>query len=352
MNNRKLAKSLLQKYRPSSSILPKIKTFIEKNKRFILTTHIGADPDGLSSEVALYYLLKKLKKEVIILNCEKPPELLTFIDFENKINFIKDHYKDYNRWRAKLNDYALIVLDCSELKRLDCISNLIRDLNINWISIDHHLTPVKKNLFIDTSYPATTEIIWDLFHYMKIPLNKNIANILYAGLIADSGNFRYNKTSFRTHLAAGELLEFGIDSDLMYKKIFEAHPPDRLVLLKRLLKKMTLNKEFGYVFAEYKKNAGKNLDLGDSATDGIVNTLLAVRDIKIAALITETIEGELKCSLRSIGDVNVAKIAENFGGGGHKNAAGCRIQEPYKKAKKKIVAGIENYLKGVEAEQK
>ena len=344
MNNKKQIKTLLQKYKPESAILPKIKNFLQKNKRFILTTHIGADPDGLASELGLYYLLKKLKKEVVILNCEKTPELLAFIDNENKVQFIKDAHKDYNRWKDKLADYCLIVLDCSELKRLDMISSLIHDLNLNWISIDHHLTAPQKNLFIDTNYPATTEIIWDLFHYMKIPFDKNIAHTLYAGLIADSGNFRYNKTSFRTHLAGGELLSYDIDSDMMYKRIFETHPPDRLVLLKRLFKKLILNKTLGYAAAEYRKNAGKNLDLGDSPTEGIVNILLSVRNIKIAALMTEAPDGSLKCSLRSAGDINVASIAETFNGGGHKNAAGCRLEMPYKKARKLIINRIEEYL--------
>ncbi|MDH5717466.1 MAG: bifunctional oligoribonuclease/PAP phosphatase NrnA [Spirochaetia bacterium] len=336
--------NLLSKYQPSNVILPKIAAIIKKNKKFLLTTHIGPDPDGLGSEIALYFLLKKLKKEVIILNNEKTPDLLSFIDSTKKIQFLSDHELKQGLWDNKINDYFVFVLDCSELKRIDKVADLFIKLKLSWASIDHHLTPPEKNLFIDADYSATAEIIWDLYHYLKIPIDKKTALALYSGIVADSGNFRYSKTSLRTHLAGGELLQTGIDSDEIYRMIFEAHPIDRLILKKRIFSKLIINKKLGYVIGQYRRRTSKNLSLGDSPTEGVINSLLSVSGIKIAALFTETAEGDMKCSLRSVGNVSVAKIAEKYGGGGHKNAAGLRIKLPYRKARKIIIKEIEEYL--------
>ena len=343
--SKKLTSSLLCHYKPSSKIIPQIAKYIEKHNNFILTTHISCDMDGVGSEYALYMLLKKMNKKCIIINNEEIPEIIQpFIDTNcfQKIEEIKDTWQHVVELLEK--DYFAFILDCSELPRIDLVGSLIEEAKCPWKSIDHHVLPANKNYLVDASYGATCEIIWDLYHYFKIKIPSNVAVPLYLGLVTDTGNFRYSKTSLRTHLAAGELTSYGIDTDYICRLVYENHTFDRLQVMKQVFNKAIFNKEKGYVIGEIIPDKIKKLQLNDSFAEGIVNHLLGVQGVYISALLKKTENGFLKASLRSIEDIDVASIASEFGGGGHKNAAGLYLKEPYKKAKKKLVQSIHKYL--------
>lgn len=334
-----VAKTLLKSYKPTAPVLKKIAGVLKANKSFILTTHIGADADGLGSQVGLYYLLKQLKKDVRILNNEPVPEYLREMIPEKLIGFIGHHSVSEEAAEKLISNRFVLILDSSEPHRSDKVGELFLKLKRPWATIDHHVLPGKKEFCVDPTYAATAELVWDLYRYLKIPVPKAAALPLYAGLVADSGNFRYPKTSLRTHLAAGELIGFGIHSDFVFRAIYESHPIDRLKLNARLYPKVELlpNK---VVTLPVLRADRDDLDLGDSGTEGIVNQLLAHRGLKAAAVLSETEHGELKGSLRSIGDVDVASVAKKFGGGGHKNAAGLKIREPFAEALKKVLVEL------------
>jgi len=337
-----LTNQLLKNYKPSAKVLSDIKKIILKYDNFLLTTHTGADPDGLGSEVALYHLFKLLNKKAIIVNNERVPDSMAFISKGVKIYNIDEHRELLEK--KNLKGYMVLIIDSSEIHRSQKVSTFFQAKNLEYYTIDHHPMPKNKRFMVDTSYAATAEMVWDLYHYMKVEVPKKAALPLYAGLSADSGNFRYSKTSFRTHLAAGELISFGISTDAVYRAIYEFFPFDRLEFTRRIMNKAIFNKEKGYSVAFARQSMFKDLKLGDSPTEGIVNQFLAVNGVKISAFITETPEKDLKCSLRSVGDVNVAEIAQKFGGGGHRNAAGLFQKGPFLSGVKKIISEIENSL--------
>jgi bifunctional oligoribonuclease and PAP phosphatase NrnA len=336
------AKSVLKGYKPSAKVLPKIARLINANKKFLLTTHIGADADGLGSQIGLYYLLKGLRKDVKILNNEHVPGYLSAIMPGRLVGFIGEDKGGLTEVQAEklLKDRFVFILDSSEPHRSDKVGELFLRLKRPWATIDHHVLPGKKEFCVDPTYAATAELIWDLYKFLKTPIPKAAATPLYTGLVADSGNFRYPKTSLRTHLAAGELIGYGIHSDFIFRAIYESHPLDRLKLQGRLLPKVEIlpNKVVVLPVARVDR---EGLDLGDSGTEGIVNQLLAHKGVKAAAVLSESEEGELKGSLRSIGDVDVATLAKKFGGGGHKNAAGLKIRKPFADALKLVRAELE-----------
>ncbi|MBX3723867.1 MAG: bifunctional oligoribonuclease/PAP phosphatase NrnA [Turneriella sp.] len=334
------AKSLLKSYRPTAKVLPKIAGLIKANKKFLLTTHIGADADGLGSQIGLYQLLKALKKDVKILNNERVPGYLKDLMPANLVNFIGDEGLSEAQAEKLMRDRFVFILDSSEPHRSDKVGEMFLRLNRPWATIDHHVLPGKKEFCVDPTYAATAELVWDLYKFMKKPIPKAAATPLYTGLVADSGNFRYPKTSLRTHLAAGELIGYGVHSDFIFRAIYESHPLDRLKLNARLMPKVQIlaNK---VVVLPVERSAREGLDLGDSGTEGIVNHLLAHKGVKAAAVLSESEEGELKGSLRSIGAVDVASLAKQFGGGGHKNAAGLKIRKPFAEALKLIIAELE-----------
>jgi len=334
-----IARSVLRGYKPSSKVLPKIAQLIRANAKFLLTTHVGADADGLGSQVGLYYLLKALKKDVVILNNEKVPEYLEPLIPAKLVHYIGRHDLPEEKVEKMLRDRFVFILDSSEPHRSEKVGELFLRLKRPWATIDHHVLPGKKEFCVDPSYAATAELVWDLYHYLKKPVSKQAALALYTGMVADSGNFRYPKTSLRSHLMGGHLLSFGIHSDFVYRAIYESNPLDRLKLNARLYPKVEIlpNK---VVYLPVLQKDREGLELGDSGTEGIVNHLLAHRGLRAAALLTETEHGELKASLRSIGDVDVASLAKKFGGGGHKNAAGLKVREPFAEALKKVVAAL------------
>lgn len=342
--SKKLSKQVLSAYKPDSPVLKKVSKVLKDNNNFILTTHIGADADGIGSQIGLYYLLKKLKKNVRIINNEKPPAYLDFMIPEGLLESIEDLDSEDNQFISELARSYVLILDSSELKRSGRVAEALQKAGSKWATIDHHVLPKKKNYFVDATYGATAEFIWDIYKYMNINITPDAALPLYAGIVADTGNFRYPKSSMRLHLAAGELISLGVHSDDVYRRLYESQPPDRLLYLKRILNNAIINADLGYVAGEVKKNTHRGLHLGDSASEGIVNMLLAVKGIKIAALMTKTSEGYLKCSLRSVGEYDVAAIAREFNGGGHRNAAGLKVEEPYRKVKKRLLKAIENTL--------
>ncbi|MBN8223035.1 MAG: DHH family phosphoesterase, partial [Spirochaetes bacterium] len=211
------AKSLLKSYRPTAKVLPKIAGLIKANKKFLLTTHIGADADGLGSQIGLYQLLKALKKDVKILNNERVPGYLKDLMPANLVNFIGDEGLSEAQAEKLMRDRFVFILDSSEPHRSDKVGEMFLRLNRPWATIDHHVLPGKKEFCVDPTYAATAELVWDLYKFMKKPIPKAAATPLYTGLVADSGNFRYPKTSLRTHLAAGELIGYGVHSDFIFR---------------------------------------------------------------------------------------------------------------------------------------
>ncbi|RME92608.1 MAG: hypothetical protein D6767_02820 [Candidatus Hydrogenedentota bacterium] len=337
--SRELSDTLLRNYTPSSPAIDKIIRHIENHSRFLLTTHIHPDSDGVGAAVGLLALLAHFQKDAILLLDEKIESRLELL-----ISGLPVAYMDDDVDKEMLKDRLAIILDSSDFKRSGKTADLIEELGLPWISIDHHIVEEDEHYCVDSSYAATCEMIWDLYRAMKVPISETARFALYSGLVTDSGNFRYPKTSLRTHLAGGDLLPETANSDSIYRLHYEFSPIDKLIYFRRILKKVKINKELGYVLGFVTPRTSHGLDLGDSANDGIVNQLLAYKGIRLSALMTKTDDGCMKCSLRSIGDVDVAAIAKVFGGGGHKNAAGFKTNLKYRKAKKKLIQEIEKVL--------
>ena len=333
-------RSILPNYQSKAPILKKITKLIHQHSNFLLTTHINSDMDGVGSQIGLYYLLKNLKKKCIIINNETAPlPLIPYID-PTIIHNINNNATTMDTWLSKIKDHFVFILDSSELKRSAKVATLFSKAGCKWASIDHHDIPQQKNYCVDDTYAATCEIIWDLFHFLNIKIPPKVAIPLYMGIVADSGNFRYNKTSFRTHLAGAELLSYKIDSDTLYRNIYEDHSIDRLELMKRIISNTIIDRTLGYIIGEVTPNMVQDLSLLPNDSEGLINLLLEPKEVRIAALLKKTDNNILKCSLRSKGELNVATLATQFGGGGHKNAAGLKIEKPYKLAKEALIAEV------------
>jgi len=317
-------------------------SLIDRHSSFILTTHDYPDADGLGAEMVLAYILKKKGKDFRIINSSLVPVTLKFIGYGS--NFEKYDKKEHAR---VFKNSALVILDAYELHHLGAIGEVLEKAKEVFI-FDHHESKPQLNYsgFFDPDASSTSEMAVELACRMNVELDPKTATAAYAGIVHDSGFFAYPKTSIRTFKAAIKTLEWGADPNYIYRQLMENSSYGAILLQRQAL----LNLEF---------HAGKRiavivLRMEDYQTTGaeyeeaenIVNIPLKTKEVEVSILIKENPEGDIRCSLRSKGLVNVSKIAQSFGGGGHHTAAGFKCSLSTEETIKKVLAAVEAWLNG------
>jgi phosphoesterase RecJ-like protein len=301
-----------------------LKKIISENNSFLLTTHVNPDADAIGSEIALYNILKKLGKKVYIINHSITPYNLLFLDPDNKI----ENYSEEKHIPVFDEADVLVALDFNRSERIVRMTDaFIKSKKIK-ICIDHHQEPENfcDYYFIDPLYSATGEIIYDFVKKTGIvELDYSIAKPVYAAIMTDTGSFRFERTTPGLHRIVAELLELKVNPNEVYDSIYDQSKFSKIRLLGKTLDSMQLygkNNEVAYMVLY--QDAFKMLGAYESDTDSFVNYALSVENVKIGMLFIELKEG-FKVSFRSKGTIPVNKLAAEFGGGGHINAAGLRI---------------------------
>ena len=302
----------------------KLKKIIDENKSFLLTTHVNPDADAIGSEIAFYLLLKKLNKKVYIVNYSATPYKLQFLDKDKTI-------RKYNHARHKKYFNQVDVLVCLDFNRSNRIVSMEEDfINSNKlkICIDHHEKPqdFTNFNFIDTKYCATGHIIYNFIESTKIAkIDKRIADNLYAAIMTDTGSFKFEKTTPEIHLIASNLLKIGTSPTKIFDGIYDQSRFGKVKLLGIALESIKLfGKAKKISYMKLYQSDFEKCNVDESDTDGFVNYVLSIANVKIGVLFIELKKG-FKVSFRSKGNIKVNKLAEEFGGGGHINAAGTRM---------------------------
>ena len=305
---------------------------INKGQNFLITSHVRLDGDALGSELAFYLMLKDLGKKAVVYNQDSTPAHYRFLPAAQNIVHELGDVEQYD---------IAFVLDCSELDRVGDQSPKIGKIK-RLINIDHHIS---NNGFsgiklIDAQASSTGELLFRLMSEMSVKMTKDICTNLYAAILTDTGGFRYSNTRQDTLWVAGKLVEKGADPQWISENIYESDPPEKLKLLARTLDTLSidLNNKVGSLTVTQKalQETGASMD----HTDGFVDIPRTVQGIEISVLYTQLDSNYFKLSLRSKGSVNVEKIAKKFGGGGHINAAACRIEGDIESVKFKIMEAI------------
>ena len=290
----------------------------------MLTTHVNPDADAIGSEIAFYFILKELGKKVFIINHSATPYNLEFLDLDKKI----ERYDEQKHANIFNQADVLVALDFNRSDRVVRMQTKFKESKKLKICLDHHQDPedFADHHFIDTNYSATGQIIYDFIKRTNIVnLSYNIAYPIYAAIMTDTGSFRFERTTPEIHLIAADLLERGVIPGEVYDRIFDQSKFSKIKLLGAALESMKLygnGKKIGYMIL--RRESIKNLDAVESDTDGFVNFSLSVEGVLVGLLFIELKEG-FKVSFRSKGTIPVNKLAAEFGGGGHINAAGARI---------------------------
>lgn len=287
--------------------------------KLLLFPHIGVDGDALGSSVALCRVLRNLGKSCYILLEDEIPDNLRFLD------------KGYCAWENKFHseEYIAIALDCGEKKRLPMRYEDFQKAKLR-ICIDHHKQYVEFGEYnhVDTSACATGELIYKLIKTLGAPIDKEIGEALFAAIVTDSGRFMYSNTTKETHLIVADLYDCGIDGAEVNNNIFENQSVSKLKLQSMVVENMEFLKNgkicLAYVSQDMLKNSGASMD----ESSGIIAELRSIMGVEIAALVKEEDKEFCSISMRAKSYGNVAKIAEDLGGGGHIKAAGCKIRKP------------------------
>ncbi|MFO7448081.1 MAG: bifunctional oligoribonuclease/PAP phosphatase NrnA [Ignavibacteriaceae bacterium] len=302
----------------------KLKQIITENSSFLLTTHVNPDADAIGSEIAFYNILKKLGKEIFIVNHSITPYNLLFLDPDRKI----EHYSEEKHSPLFNKVDVLVALDFSRSDRVVRMqNNFVRSDKLK-ICIDHHQEPEEfcDFYFLDTSYSATGQIIYDFIKKTNITvLDYETAYPIYAAIMTDTGSFRFDRITPDIHRIIAELLELKVNPNEVYDNIYDQSKFSKVKLLGKALDSMQLygvDKQIAYMVLY--QDAFKELDALESDTDGFVNFSLSVENVRIGMLFVELKDG-FKISFRSKGNIPVNKLAAEYGGGGHTNAAGVRI---------------------------
>lgn len=322
-----------------------LKNILKENNSFLLTTHVNPDADAIGSEIALYEILKKLGKRVFIINHSETPYNLNFLDPHNVVQ-----QYDPEKHDSLFNKVDMLVaLDFNRSDRMVRMQRAFNESPKKKICIDHHLDPEDfvNHYFVDATYSATGQIIYDLIKHTNIvELDYNIALPVYAAIMTDTGSFRFERTTPEIHLMAAELLMNNVDPNEVFDAIYDQSRFSKIKLLGDALTSLQLygkKKKIGYMIIH--REDFKKVNALESDTDGFVNFCLSVEGVEIGLLFIELNEG-FKISFRSKGKIPINKLAAEYGGGGHTNAAGARIREGEMiNIIPKVLARAESYLK-------
>ena len=291
-----------------------------------LITHVNPDGDTLGAGLALYYFLLKLSKRVdIYCDASNGVDKLDFISGESVI-----------RTSPSVEVYDLtIAIDIADASRMGMMS-VIFDKSRDTMVIDHHVSNprfARYNYVIDEA-SSTCQIMYDILVYIedRYPrdnstriIDEKIASLLYAGLLTDSGAFYYPSTTSDTHRVASELYDIGINANYIYTVLFKNVSYNKYRLKNIVMQKTRLYDDGRIGMAVITREDFESTSTDMSDTEGIINMIQDIDTVKISILVTQADKGSYKISFRSVESVDVNLVAGMFGGGGHKNASGCRL---------------------------
>ena len=296
-------------------MLDRVLQAIRERHRFVVTSHARPDGDGVGSALACGQILRVMGKEAVVVMFDGIPRIYQNLPFANRA---------IQTDSVPPND-AVILLECDSTRRA-ALGGLDQCFLIN---IDHHVSG--RNFahinWIDSSVMATAELIYRLARLACVPVDRDIATCLYTALMTDTGSFMFQGTNEHTFALARELVLAGADPAHCARGIYFAHSIAKIRLLGEALRNLNIDGHIGYAWVTLKQM--ERCGAKEEDCEGLVNYVLSIGEIEAAALFRELPDGRYRVSLRSKGKVDVAKVAESFGGGGHECASGCAIDGPF-----------------------
>ncbi|HLF17321.1 MAG TPA: bifunctional oligoribonuclease/PAP phosphatase NrnA [Candidatus Omnitrophota bacterium] len=317
--------------------LKKTLAVIRKHKTFLISTHVNPDPDALCSELALYFYLKSIGKKAHIVNNEKVPERFLFLPGAKQIKVCSE--------RGQASAQVALIVDCGELDRIGRVRQAVQKSTII-VNIDHHLTNDRfghVNL-VAPKASSTCEILFDLLREAKFTLNATVALHLYSGIMTDTGSFRYDNTSARTHEIASRLRRFKFSAAKLYQRFYEMIPLSDMEHFVEVVNRFDTLLRGKVLCIELHKDILSAFSEGFDLRDTIFKFLRSIKGVEVVVILSQVKQNQTRVNFRSSGKVNVATLAHFFKGGGHHNASGCTIDRNIKTARRLVLGKVKEMI--------
>lgn len=311
------------------------------NRRVALTTHVNADGDGVGSEVALWHLLTAQRMHVTIANPTPIPD---------RFGFLLPEHADHSDRAVKEIEGAdvIVVVDISDLSRLGDLAHAVHKARTPTVCIDHHVSPGSLPggpRLVAPEASATAELVFDLAAALGWELSAAAARALYVGILTDTGGFRFANTTPRVLQVASALLERGLDPESIYEAVYASAPEGRVRLTAEVLQTLVVEPDVGLAWVTVPPDALARHGATADDLDGIVEYPRSIAGVRLALLFRQLANGRIKVSYRSLGNVDTAELAQEFGGGGHRKAAGASVQGSLAEVQQRVLGAARAYLR-------
>ena len=319
-------------------IIDRIVEAIKESETICVVGHVRPDGDCIGSQLGLTLALLNAGKKVTCWNQDPLPAKLAFLDSKKLINKPeKGHQFD-----------CVVATDCASLERLGTTAECITERKV-FINIDHHTSNTRyaDMNWIAAREPSTGELIFRLLKVANWPITPAISDCLFTAVSTDTGSFQYPSTRPATYHVAGELVKRGANLAKICDEVYQSYPLARVRLLRHVYNKfrLTHNNQIAYFWLKKADYARTGSDPSDS--EGLIDHIRAIEPVVVAAVFEEVEPGLTRISLRSkSAKVDVNKVAQMFGGGGHPAAAGARVEGTALSTQRRVVSALKKALNG------
>ncbi len=345
----------------NTSILKSLKKLIKRSSRPLLTAHIRLDGDALGSELALYYALKDMGKDPVIINDSYIPRVYKFLVRDANIRVIagkstggsgtEGHSggSEGSESSSLGGGFDLVIsVDTPSKDRLGGVGQLFAD-STPLINIDHHVCNSNFGVvnWVDTGKCSTGEMVYELLESAGWKITPRIAEALYVAIVTDTGRFTNRNTTSETLRIAAHLIECGADPSEIGQHLYKANTYGQLYLAAKATETMKFfaNKRIASIWLT--REMMKEAHTPSIDTQDFPDIPASIEGVSVGVLLRELGEpNKVKVSLRSRDSVDVNRIAQKFGGGGHERAAGCELQGTIEEVQDIVVKEIEKALEG------
>lgn len=315
-----------------------LQEIIAQHDSFLLTSHCRADCDAVGSELALAQILEALGKKVRVVNGDEVPEHIRFINPDDRVQEL-----GRNADPAELAQVdCLIVVDTSAWSQLGSMAEVVRGFPGTRVVVDHHESQddLQAEVFKDSTAEATGRLILELAEELDVEITPEIAFPLFTAIATDTGWFRFSSVNENTFLALAKLVAAGVSPPAVFSALYEQHSLGRILLRGRMLEHVVAECGGRLMSTHVRRVDFEETGANTTDTEDVINTLLTVAGSEVAALFVELNEDKTKVSLRSRTAFDVCAIAAQFGGGGHRAAAGVTFDAPLGEARQAVLDAL------------
>ncbi len=315
---------------------------IQSHQRFLVTSHIRPDADALGSELGMAGILEALGKQVRIVNGHATPPNLATLDPEGRIQALETAVPANPAEDVEL----IMILDTSAWAQLGPMSDVIRGSVAKRVVLDHHVgeDDLGAQFFKDTQAEAAGTLVYQAAVRLGVALTPQIARALFAAIATDTGWFRFSSTRSSTYRVAADLVDAGVRPDRLFSELYEQDTLSRVRLRGLILSRAVAERDGRLVHTYVLRDDFDTTGALPSDTEDVINQTLTIAGTELAVILVEQVGGGFKLSFRSRCEVDCSDLARQFGGGGHKAAAGAFLDAPFDRAQPAVLDAVRQAL--------